>query len=98
MVVYENCFLLCSVKIIYSKDYFNIFSSTVIQKLFTRQSELSTLPTEGGNIMRAVNRSAGVKPELNLRNPLHACKRGIRPGFETGVSGAPLKRTDVLQN
>ena len=31
-------------------------------------------------------RSAGVAPEVNLRNPLHAgnkaCKRGIHPSFE----------------
>ena len=46
-------------------------------------------------------KSAGVAPEVNLRNPLHAgdkaCKRVIHPGFEsqgkchqkykTGVSG-----------
>ena len=37
--------------------------------------------------MLATKRSAGVTPEVNLRNSLHAgdkaCKRGIRPVFET---------------
>ena len=37
--------------------------------------------------MLAIKRSAGVAPEINLRNPLHvgykACKQGIHPGFET---------------
>ena len=59
----------------------------------------------------ATNRSAGVAPEVNLRNPLftgdEACKQGIRPSFEPyhqtspvqnmGISG-PTKRTDVPQN
>ena len=37
--------------------------------------------------MPAVKRSAGVAPEVNLRNPLHAgdeaCKEEMYPGFET---------------
>ena len=37
--------------------------------------------------MLAAKRSAGVTPEVNLRNPLcigeEAHKRGIHPGFET---------------
>ena len=37
--------------------------------------------------MLAINRSAGVAPEVNLRNPLDArdetCKQGILTGFET---------------
>ena len=37
--------------------------------------------------MEAKIRSAGVTPEVNLRNTLHtgseACKEEIRPGFET---------------
>ena len=55
--------------------------------------------------MLAAKRSAGVAPEMNLRNSLHAGdkarKRGIHPGFETqgrryqksktGVSVAPQK-------
>ena len=55
--------------------------------------------------MLATKRSAGVTPEVNLRNPLHAGekthKQGIHPGFETqgrhhqkfktGVSVAPQK-------
>ena len=61
--------------------------------------------------MLGTKRSAGVTPEVNLRNPLHtgdkACKRGNHPDFETqsrhhqksitGVSAAPQKRTDALQ-
>ena len=60
--------------------------------------------------MLAVKRSAGVAPEVNLRNPLCAvkiaCKWGIHPGFKTqgrrhqksrtGVSVAPQK-VRVLQ-
>ena len=49
--------------------------------------------------MLAAKRSAGVAPEVRLRNPLHtgnkACKRGIDLGFETQAD--PTKRTDVLQ-
>ena len=55
--------------------------------------------------MLAVKKSAGVTPEVNLRNPLHegeeADKQGIHPSFETqgrrlqnsktGVSVAPQK-------
>ena len=37
--------------------------------------------------MLAIKRSAGVTPELNVRNPLHvgkeASKGGFHPGFET---------------
>ena len=37
--------------------------------------------------MLAIKRTAGVTPEVNLRNSLHecnkACKQGIRPDFET---------------
>ena len=37
--------------------------------------------------MQAAKMSAGVAPEVNLRNMLHigdkACKQGIHPGFET---------------
>ena len=54
--------------------------------------------------MLAVKSSAGVAPEVNLRNSLHAGKEV--PGFETqdrhhqvqnrGISGS-TKRTDVLQ-
>ena len=61
--------------------------------------------------MPAIIRSAGVAPEMNMKNPLNAdteaCKRGIHSGFETqgkshqkfktGVSSGPTKRTDVLQ-
>ena len=60
--------------------------------------------------MLTVKRSAGVAPEVNLRNPLHvgeeACKPGINLGFEiqgrcrqkskTGAS-VTTKMTDVLQ-
>ena len=56
-------------------------------------------------------RSAGVTPQVNLRNPLHAgaevCKQGIDPGFETQgkcqersknrVTSGPTRRTYVLQ-
>ena len=55
--------------------------------------------------MLAINKSAGVAPEVKLRNPLHAddksCKQGILCGFEpqgrhhqkskTGISAAPQK-------
>ena len=60
--------------------------------------------------MLAVKRSAGVPPEVNLRNPLHAGdeahKRGIHLGFETkaATTRSPkrgpndcTKRTDVFQ-
>ena len=57
--------------------------------------------------MMAAKKSAGVTPDMNLRNTLHtgnkACKQGIHPGFEThdgrhqksktGVSVAPQKGT-----
>ena len=58
--------------------------------------------------MLAAERSAGLAPEVNLSNPLHAGdrapKRGIYPGFmgshyqksKVGISG-PTKRTDVLR-
>ena len=55
----------------------------------------------------ATKRSAGVTPEVNLRNPLHscnkACKLGIHCGFETQGRHLNLKQwshkeTDVLQN
>ena len=56
-------------------------------------------------------RSAGVTPEVNLRNPVYigddALKQRIDPGFETqgrrhqksktGVPVAPQNRTDILQ-
>ena len=55
--------------------------------------------------MLVAKRSAGVAPEVNLRNPLHAGekarKRGIRPSFETlpeVQSMAPQKKTRVLKN
>ena len=54
--------------------------------------------------MLAVKRSAGVAPEVNLRNPLQAGdeahKQGIYPRFEVLNRGinTPTKRTDVLQN
>ena len=65
-----------------------------------------------GNTMLAIKRSAGVAPEVNLRNPLctgqTAHKQGIHSGFETqgkchqksltGVSVALEKRTCFLQN
>ena len=57
--------------------------------------------------MLAIKRTAGITPEVNLRNSLHegnkACKQGIRPDFETqgrlykksnpgsGISVAPQK-------
>ena len=58
--------------------------------------------------MLATKRAAGVTPELNLRNPLHAgdksCKQGIHPGIETqgkyhqkSETGGPTKRTNVLR-
>ena len=57
--------------------------------------------------MVAINSSAGVTPEMNLRNLLHArhkeCKqriwnRGQIPEiWDRGKSG-PTKRTDILQN
>ena len=56
--------------------------------------------------MLVAKRSAGVAPEVNMRNPWHegdeACKQGIHPDFETrkskiGVSVAPQKKTSVLQ-
>ena len=60
--------------------------------------------------MLVIKRSAGVAPEVTLRNPMHggnkACKQGIHSGFETqvrchqkskiGTLVAPQK-TDVLQ-
>ena len=60
---------------------------------------------KGLTAMRAIIRSAGVAPEMNLKNPLNAdteaCKRGIHPGFEnqgrlhqkskTGYQVAPQK-------
>ena len=57
----------------------------------------------------AAKRLAGVTPEVNLRNPLHAgekaCISGIHSGFETQVDGNrspkqrsqwPYKRTYVF--
>ena len=42
---------------------------------------------KGSPAMLATNRSAGVTPEMNLRNPFQAgkiaSKQGIHPGFET---------------
>ena len=60
----------------------------------------------------AVKRSAGVAPEVNLRNPLHAGeearKPAIHPGFETqgrrhqksktGVSVSPQKELASSKN
>ena len=57
-------------------------------------------------------RSAGVTPEVNLSNPLHAdneaCKQGIHPGFEAqgrcqnkskiGVSVVPQERLMSSKN
>ena len=62
--------------------------------------------------MLALKTSAGVAPEVNLRNLVHAgdkaCKPRIHPDFETqgrhhqksktGVSVAPQNRTDVFPN
>ena len=66
---------------------------------------------KGSAAMLAIKRSAGVAPEVNLRNLLRtgeeACKRGIHYDFETrtaspevqtmGVSGQ-TKKTHVLKN
>ena len=64
----------------------------------------------GLTAMLAINRSAGVTPEVNLKKPLHTGKevpkQGIHPAFETlgrhgqnrknwGISGPT--GTDVLQ-
>ena len=51
--------------------------------------------------MLATKRSAGVAPEVNLRNPLHADdearKRRIHPGFETqgNVPRSPKREISV---
>ena len=58
---------------------------------------------KGLAVMLAIRRSAGVAPEVNLRNPLQSGeethKQGIHPGFEThGIhhhkskTGLSLKR------
>ena len=56
--------------------------------------------------MLAVKRSAGVAPEVNLRNPLHAgeetCTLALIPGADITRSPKqgcqwPINRTDVLQ-
>ena len=43
--------------------------------------------------IRAVKRSAGVAPEVNLRNPFHACdeacKQGIHPSLEIPGQTSP---------
>ena len=53
----------------------------------------------GSAIMLATKGSAGVAPEGNLRNPLHAgnkaCKRGILPCFETQVRHHQKSKTSV---
>ena len=45
-------------------------------------------------------RSAGVTPEVNLKNPLHpgkeACEQGIYPGFETQGTWHQKSKTGVL--
>ena len=42
---------------------------------------------KGSAVMSTIKKSAGVDPEVNLRNPLHAgdeaCKQEIHPGFDT---------------
>ena len=59
---------------------------------------------KGSAAMPAVKKSAGVAPEVNLRNPLHAgdeaCKQEMHPGFETqgrlhqkSKSGVPVALT-----
>ena len=49
--------------------------------------------------MLAVKRSAGVAPEMNLRNLLYAgeeaYKRGIHPSFETRGRCHPKSKTGV---
>ena len=44
-------------------------------------------PKSSAARMAIKSMSAGVAPEVSLRNPLHAddegCKRGIQPGFKT---------------
>ena len=64
---------------------------------------------KGSAAILAIKRSAGIAPEVNLRNPLHtgdeAYKRGIQPGFKTKTTHhqksktevVRIKRTDVLQ-
>ena len=66
---------------------------------------------KGSAAKLAVKSSAGLAPEVNLRNSLHTgdktCEPGIHPGFETqgrhhqksksGVSVAPQKRNNVLK-
>ena len=58
--------------------------------------------------MLTVKRSAGVTPEVNLRNRLYTgdkvCKQGVHPGFKMkcqmskiGETVTPTKTTDVLQ-
>ena len=54
---------------------------------------------KGTAAMLSTKRSAGVTPEVSVRNPLHngekACKQGIHPGFETQCRRHQMSKTGV---
>ena len=55
---------------------------------------------KGSVAVVTIKRSAGVTPEVNLRNPLHAGQKahkgGIHPGFEADVTRGPKQGVVIL--
>ena len=88
-------------KLPYQKLFYNLWTLVSCNQVASQ----STWIKNGSAAMLAAKKSAGVAPEVNLRNPLHAgdkaCKWGFHSGFETwgelhqksktGISVAPQK-------